>query len=131
MEEGRRRLFEIYCKGVEISEELDWEFLLRKSEGYSGSDIASVCRDAAMMPLRKKMMELRQKGLGLQELEKMKSDFHVPLGMNDFKDALANVQKSVSPDDLEPTRPTPLSDWSGMQSGWRPSAAQYSLTLST
>lgn len=86
---------------MEISPGVDWNHLVSKTEGYSGSDIASLCRDAAMMPLRKKMIELRKKGLGLDQLEQMKGEFHVPIGMSDFKDALNNVQKSVGTKDLE------------------------------
>ena len=50
---GREQLFSINLKGVKIAEDVKYETLISMTEGYSGADLANVCRDAAMMPLRK------------------------------------------------------------------------------
>lgn len=47
------------------------------TDGYSGADLANVCRDAAMMPLRKKIAEGNFDILKMQA--GMKEDFDVPL----------------------------------------------------
>jgi len=52
---GREQLFKINLKGCQVSESVDFTELIRITEGYSGADLASVCRDAAMMPLRRKI----------------------------------------------------------------------------
>uniref|UniRef100_A0A4W6FU68 Katanin catalytic subunit A1 like 2 n=1 Tax=Lates calcarifer TaxID=8187 RepID=A0A4W6FU68_LATCA len=39
--------------GVELRTELDYETLAKDMEGYSGSDIRLVCKEAAMRPVRK------------------------------------------------------------------------------
>ncbi|XP_071322476.1 katanin p60 ATPase-containing subunit A-like 2 isoform X3 [Trachinotus anak] len=39
--------------GVELQTELDYETLAKDMEGYSGSDIRLVCKEAAMRPVRK------------------------------------------------------------------------------
>ncbi|KAF7667764.1 hypothetical protein LDENG_00046570 [Lucifuga dentata] len=39
--------------GVELQTELDYETLAKETEGYSGSDIRLVCKEAAMRPVRK------------------------------------------------------------------------------
>ncbi|AWP15027.1 putative katanin p60 ATPase-containing subunit A-like 2-like [Scophthalmus maximus] len=40
-------------RGVELRTELDYETLAKDMEGYSGSDIRLVCKEAAMRPVRK------------------------------------------------------------------------------
>lgn len=52
---GRKQLFEINLKGIEVDADVDYDKLVEITEGYSGADLANVCRDAAMMPLRKKI----------------------------------------------------------------------------
>ena len=42
-------------KGIQISDDIEWKQLIEITEGYSGADLANVCRDAAMMPLRRKL----------------------------------------------------------------------------
>ncbi|XP_054468486.1 katanin p60 ATPase-containing subunit A-like 2 [Anoplopoma fimbria] len=39
--------------GVELRTELDYETLAKEMEGYSGSDLRLVCKEAAMRPVRK------------------------------------------------------------------------------
>ena len=56
-EEGRKSLFEINLKGIDLGSDVDFDALVSITGGYSGADIANVCRDAAMMPLRKKIAE--------------------------------------------------------------------------
>lgn len=98
--EGRKKLFEIYLSTLPKSDDIDWDYLVAKSNGYSGADIAGVCRDAAMMPMRKKLAEIRSKGINADVIAKIKGEINIPVTMDDLKDALNNVSKSVSNDDL-------------------------------
>ena len=101
-DKGRKRLFEIYLSSVNHKiEDLDWDHLISRSQGYSGADIANVCRDAAMLPMRKKLLQLRSQGLNPQSILKIKSEVEVPVTMEDLREALCNVSKSVSNDDMD------------------------------
>ncbi|GAB1599823.1 katanin p60 ATPase-containing subunit A-like 2 [Argonauta hians] len=60
-EEGREAMFKLFLpkdissndEGPKLHTDLDYLSLAKKTEGYSGSDIKLVCKEAAMRPMRK------------------------------------------------------------------------------
>lgn len=52
---GREELFKINLRGLQTEEGIDWPQIIKITDGYSGADIANVCREASMMPMRKKL----------------------------------------------------------------------------
>ena len=50
-----------------MAEDIDWAELIRVTDGYSGADLANVCRDAAMMPLRRKIAQ----GIDIMKIQAM------------------------------------------------------------
>ena len=53
---GRRYLFEINLKGIALQSDIDYDKLVKLTDGYSGADLSNVCREAAMMPMRRQLM---------------------------------------------------------------------------
>ena len=49
----RAAIFEVHLKPLKKSEELDTEFLAKRTPGFSGADIANVCNEAALIAARK------------------------------------------------------------------------------
>lgn len=96
-EKGRAELFKINMRGMDLEDDIDWERLIKMTEGYSGADISNVCRDAAMMPMRKKII---QGGIDLSAISQMQAEINIPISMQDFIEATRNIQKSVSQDQL-------------------------------
>ena len=74
--EGRMSLFKINLKGIELGEDMDYEKMVELTDGYSGADIANVCRDAAMMPLRKKIASGQ---IDIMKIKEMQGEINVPL----------------------------------------------------
>lgn len=81
-----------------MEEDIDWNKLNKITDGYSGADIACVCREAAMMPMRKKLLAGK---FDLSKISSMQEEIDVPLTMQDFNDAIKNTQRSVSHDQLK------------------------------
>ena len=69
----------------------DFAELIELTDGYSGSDITSLAKDAAMGPLRE---------LGDQLLFMDREDIR-PIGLIDFKNSLEYIKPSVSKDGLQ------------------------------
>lgn len=101
---GRRELFRINMKDVEVDADVDLDELAQKSAGYSGADVANVCRDASMMSVRRIMEEARKQGLGREQmqalLKEQKQALHTAVSRTDFMVALSKVNRSVSDQDL-------------------------------
>ncbi|KAK7907560.1 hypothetical protein WMY93_016172 [Mugilogobius chulae] len=94
---GREELLKISLKELELSGDVDLEKIATQMEGYSGADIAIVCRDASMMAMRRRI-----EGLSPEEIRNISRDeMHMPTTMEDFETALKKVSKSVSAADLE------------------------------
>jgi katanin p60 ATPase-containing subunit A1 len=70
-DEGRKALFEINMKKTELDGDVDLNELAAKSAGYSGADVANVCRDASMMSVRRLMEQARKQGLGKEQVQAM------------------------------------------------------------
>ncbi len=102
-EKGREQLFNIYLKGIKLNEDIDIKKLVKLSEGYSGADISNVCREAALMPMRKNL-DLVSKNFNLEEIvkeEKFQEGLNAGISMNDLVQALKNISKSVGNQDLK------------------------------
>ena len=51
-EKARYEIFKVHTRHMPLSEDVDLHELARITEGYTGADIAAVCREAAMTALR-------------------------------------------------------------------------------
>jgi transitional endoplasmic reticulum ATPase len=75
---ARLEIFKVHTKGMPLKD-VDLEELAKKTEGYVGADIESICREAAILALRKDM-----------------DAKEIP--MSTFEEAIEKVPPSVSPE---------------------------------
>ncbi|EPZ33246.1 AAA-domain-containing protein [Rozella allomycis CSF55] len=82
---GREQLVKNLLKETpyELSEK-DFETLVNLTDGYSGSDLANVCREAAKAPIRE-----------FKSIQMIKGPLR-PLKLSDFENALKQIRPSVS-----------------------------------
>jgi SpoVK/Ycf46/Vps4 family AAA+-type ATPase len=66
--EAREAMFRSLLPKTEETE-LPYDLMVELTEGYSGSDIRIVCKEAAMRPLRRLMTELEQIERAAEEAE--------------------------------------------------------------
>ena len=95
-----RQLLEINLKALPQDEDIDLDILAErmKEGGFSGADITNLCRDAAMMPMRRKI-----KGLNREEIKNLGAQGaaeEMPVCQEDLLQALARIHSSVSKEDL-------------------------------
>ena len=109
---GREQMFHINFKGIKLSNDVNIDTLVQKTEGYSGHDISSVCREASLMNMRKKLMNENGTMDILQmanNKENFLSDLEAPVSQNDILIAIKNISKSVSSNDVKK-----FEDWTKM-----------------
>jgi len=99
-ERGRAELFRLNLAHVKLSDNVDFSKLLKETEGYSGADIANVCREAAMMPMRKRLLTNHSDILELISNPNFKQEIDCPITQEEISEALKNISKSVSQNDL-------------------------------
>ena len=89
-ETARKRIFEIHLKGIELDDSVDLDVLAQITELYTAADIALVCREAAMMPIREVQEESSATETGRLR----------PLKQEDFEIALRKVKPSITEKEL-------------------------------
>ena len=89
---ARGAIFLLNSKGVDLAEDVDFEVLAEITEGYSGSDIAMVCREAIMTPIRE--MDLAG-AIGDTSIMARSAT------QDDYLEAIESINPSVSDDEVE------------------------------
>ncbi|XP_071658846.1 katanin p60 ATPase-containing subunit A-like 2 isoform X2 [Patagioenas fasciata] len=78
--------------GVELKTDLDYSLLGQETDGYSGSDIKLVCKEAAMRPVRKVFDALENHRPGNSNLPVIQLD---TITTADFLDVIAHTKPSA------------------------------------
>ncbi len=78
-EKSRLEIFKVHTKGMSLDKDVDIKELAKKTEGYSGADIAAVCRKAGMLALHD---NIESKSVSARH----------------FKEALDRIGPSISPE---------------------------------
>lgn len=89
--EARKQIFEIHLKGVNLHK-ITINKLAEMGEGYSGRDIANVCKEAIMLMVREQNPKLDE--LTAAQIEKYAMNYR-SLAKDDFDRAFSKIRKTV------------------------------------
>ena len=101
---GRKQMFNINFKGIKLDKSVNIDELVEKTKGYSGHDIASVCREASLMNMRQKIMNGDDGVFNIMEAannETFIEGLDAPVTQKDILTAIKNISKSVSQKDIK------------------------------
>lgn len=95
-EATRVRLLKLCLRDVALNESVKLKEIASQLEGYSGSDISNLCRDAAMMTMRRKIA-----GKSPEEIRQLKrSELDAPVSSEDLTIAIEKTRRTVSDADV-------------------------------
>ena len=80
-EKSRLEIFKIHTKNMPLTKDVDLKLLAKETGGYSGSDIAALCREAGMRVLRK---DIKGKEVRMQH----------------FREAMKEIKPSLTPETI-------------------------------
>ncbi|KXS16770.1 AAA-domain-containing protein [Gonapodya prolifera JEL478] len=96
-QESRSALLKINLAGIRTAEDVDAEEVARKLDGYSGADITNICRDAAMMSMRRRIQGLRPEQIRAIP----KDELDAPITRGDIEISMSKIQSSINRDDIK------------------------------
>lgn len=88
---GRLQILEIHSRGMPLAAGVDLEHLAAITHGFVGADLEALCKEAAMLCLRRLMADLDfgQRTVPYDQLARLE------VGMDDFLAALAEIEPSA------------------------------------
>ena len=87
---ARREILEIYARGMPLADGVDLADLAETTHGFTGADLNALCREAAMVALRRQLPELSLSS-GPVPYEALMA---MTVDMPDFREALSEVSPS-------------------------------------
>eukprot|EP00484_Ammonia_sp_Unknown_P014327 CAMPEP_0197055176 /NCGR_PEP_ID=MMETSP1384-20130603/58711_1 /TAXON_ID=29189 /ORGANISM="Ammonia sp." /LENGTH=536 /DNA_ID=CAMNT_0042488655 /DNA_START=48 /DNA_END=1658 /DNA_ORIENTATION=- len=94
---SRIALFQMYFKNLDLDENIDFDKLSELTAGYNGSDIEVICKNASMIPMRKKL-----ENVDINDLEKLTySDIETKITQSDIESMIQRIKSSVSESEVE------------------------------
>jgi len=97
-EKARLEILKIHTRNVPLAEDVNLEELARRTEGYSGADLAALVKEAAMLALREVYEKLKSEKKYEQDIMKELEKIDIKVSKKHFELALTKVRPSISQD---------------------------------
>ncbi|CAJ0779862.1 CDC48 family AAA ATPase [Ralstonia chuxiongensis] len=88
---GRLQILEIHSRGMPLADSVDLDHLAAVTHGFVGADVEALCKEAAMLCLRRLMVDIdfEQRTMPYDRVRRLE------VGMDDFLSALAEIEPSA------------------------------------
>ncbi|KAF9201673.1 hypothetical protein BGZ49_008103 [Haplosporangium sp. Z 27] len=87
--EARRQILDIYTRDIPLANDVDLDAMAQTTEMYTGADLQNVCREAALIALRTRIL-----GSGTKAIETAPEK--EPVNASDFEQSLNSVKPSLT-----------------------------------
>ncbi|WXG42411.1 MAG: CDC48 family AAA ATPase [Candidatus Freyarchaeum deiterrae] len=89
--QARLEILQIHTRGMPLADDVDLKFISEYTHGFVGADIEALCKEAAMLALRRVLPEiyLETDSIPAEVLNK------IEVNMQDFTNALRNIEPSA------------------------------------
>jgi katanin p60 ATPase-containing subunit A1 len=95
--DDRLAQLKLHLNGVKLADDVDLTSFANATAGYSGADLAIICRDASFAPMRRRIRGLKQ-----EEIRALnKNEMDLPVTQADLTMALKKTGRSVAEQDIE------------------------------
>ncbi len=87
---ARKEILQIHTRGMPLADEVNLDEIAESTHGYTGADLAALCKEAAMKAIRRVLPEIEKLD------EKLSPEFleKIVVTKQDFVDALAEIEPS-------------------------------------
>ncbi len=82
--EARKHILEIHTRGMPLAKDVDLDLVSKKTDAFTGADVAAICNEAAILSIRKHV--LSDGGLSEESLDGME------VSMEDFLEAMEKLR---------------------------------------
>ncbi|MDD5317166.1 MAG: CDC48 family AAA ATPase [Candidatus ainarchaeum sp.] len=89
---ARREIFQIHTRGMPLAKSVRLSEFVDVTHGFTGADVAALCREAAMRSLRRALPDVRRIGEGVISRDVLE---RLAIERADFVDALRKVEPSA------------------------------------
>ncbi|MDI6884621.1 MAG: AAA family ATPase, partial [Hadesarchaea archaeon] len=91
----REEIFKIHLEGKPLAADVDVAALARRTEGYVGADIESICKEAVMLSLREALKRGMSREAAVKALKGKKVE------LRHFDQAIKKVKPTMTPETLK------------------------------
>ena len=93
---GRHEILLIHSRGMPLASDIDLKVLAERTHGYTGADLAALCREAAMKALLRYLPEINLKEERIPPCLLEKMEVRIDDFMNAFKDITPTAMREIA-----------------------------------